>query len=143
VRIYLDASVIVSLLTDDALTHRASALVASGPATLLVSDFAAAEFASAISRRHRMGELTNAEAHEAFSVFDEWSALYGNRVQASPNDMHIAGVLVRRMELGLRTPDALHLAIARTQQAALASFDDRMIKAARALKQSVWSSAPN
>ena len=90
-----------------------------------------------------MGELTNAEAHEAFSVFDEWSALYGNRVQASPNDMHIAGVLVRRMELGLRTPDALHLAIARTQQAALASFDDRMIKAARALKQSVWYSAPN
>lgn len=60
--VYLDASVIVALLTNDALTGRARAFLQTGSLTLFVSDYAGAEVASVIARRVRTRELTEAEA---------------------------------------------------------------------------------
>jgi uncharacterized protein len=51
VRAYLDASVLVALLTDDALTARADTLFRTLAPIPVVSDFATAEFASALGRR--------------------------------------------------------------------------------------------
>jgi predicted nucleic acid-binding protein len=47
--------------------------------------------------------------------------------------------LVRRLDLTLRTPDALHIAIARRAGAALVTFDKAMATVAGALGLSVWS----
>jgi hypothetical protein len=41
---------------------------------LIVSDFAAAEFASAVARRVRTGDITSDEACRDFSAFDMWTA---------------------------------------------------------------------
>ena len=72
--VYLDASVIVSLLTNDTLTSRAQTFIASGLATRFhVSDFAKAEVASAIARRVRRVDLTEAQARSAFSELDQWA----------------------------------------------------------------------
>src|SRR6516165_1483194 len=52
VEVYLDASVLVALLTNDPLTGRADAFMRTKMPVLVVSDFAAVEFASAIARRY-------------------------------------------------------------------------------------------
>ena len=72
--VYLDASILVSLFTIDTLTARADAVLRARPPWLMVSDLAAAEFASAIARRVRMQLITSEEAHAAFSTFDAWIA---------------------------------------------------------------------
>jgi hypothetical protein len=72
--VYLDASILVSLFTIDTLTARADAVLRARPPWLMVSDFAEAEFASAIARRVRMQLITSEEAHAAFSTFDAWIA---------------------------------------------------------------------
>ena len=132
-RVYLDASVMVALLSDDALTARADALLRLQDPVLLVSDFAAAEFASALGRRVRTGGLTAAEGRTIFAVFDAWVARTAQRVEAVPADMLVAEGFLRRLDLTLRTPDALNIAIARRLDATLASFDDKMAVCARAL----------
>jgi predicted nucleic acid-binding protein len=62
VKVYLDASVLVALLTSDPLTARADAYLRANAPVLIVSDFAAAEFASAIARRVRTAEMRADEA---------------------------------------------------------------------------------
>ncbi len=56
--VYLDASVLVALLTTDPLTSRAEAFLRDTMPQLLLSDFAAAEFASVVARRVRVREVT-------------------------------------------------------------------------------------
>lgn len=64
--VYLDASVIVSVLTNDTLTSRAQVFMATGSATRFhVSDFTKAEVASVIARRVRRGDPTEAEVRTA------------------------------------------------------------------------------
>lgn len=55
-RFYLDANILVALLTAEPLSERADEFVQRHPGRLIVSDFTAAEFVSAISRRVRMRE---------------------------------------------------------------------------------------
>ena len=54
-KVTLDASAIVPLIIDDHFTPRIRAYLAAHDPDLVVSDFAAAEFASVLSRRVRMG----------------------------------------------------------------------------------------
>lgn len=132
-RLYLDASVLVSLLARDASTPRAYALLRSQSPVLLVSDFAAAEFASALGRRVRTGELTVEDGRAAFANFDLWAARAARRVETTAADVGAAEEFLRRLDLNLRTPDALNIAIAQRTEAALATFDEKMGTAAREL----------
>ena len=135
--VYLDASVLVALLTEDALSHRAAALLANRLPVLVVSDFAGAEFASAMARRVRMGELGEAAAREALANFDAWTRRVAQRVELAPADVALATVFLRRLDLALRTPDALHIAIAQRLGAVLATFDESMATCARVLGTTV------
>ncbi|MBD0274503.1 MAG: type II toxin-antitoxin system VapC family toxin [Acetobacteraceae bacterium] len=138
-KLYFDASVLVALLAKDALTARAYSLLRSHAAVLLVSDFAAAEFASALARRVRMGELTAEQGRAAFANFDVWTARATRHVGTKTADVRAAEAFLRRLDLTLRTPDALNIAIAQRAGAALATFDERMAAAARALGTQVLS----
>lgn len=100
---------------------------------MLVSDFAGAELASAIARRVRMGELSADEARIAFANFDAWSARAAVRAETAPADVAAAAAFLRRMDLTLRTPDALNIAIAQRMNATLATFDAKMASSASAL----------
>lgn len=71
--VYVDASVLVALLANDPLTGCADAFLRTKTPVLVVSDFAAAEFASAIARRVRTGEITPDEGRGGFSAFDAWA----------------------------------------------------------------------
>jgi predicted nucleic acid-binding protein len=131
--LYLDASLLVALLTNDPLTSRAVAFMRAEQPVLIVSDFAAAEFASAIARRVRMGEFTSEEGRMGFSTFDAWAARATTRVHTKAADVAAAEAFLRRLDLNLRTADAINIAIAQRFDAALVTFDERMAANARSL----------
>lgn len=134
---YLDASVLVSLFTNDILTARAETFLRSHPSVLIVSDFAATEFASAIARRVRIRLLTPNEARAAFSTFDAWTAGRARWEQMTSIDVTSAAGFLRRLDLALRAPDAINIAIAQRIGADLLTFDVQMAAGARALGTTV------
>ena len=131
--LYLDASLLVAIFIEDALSANADALLASNTRALLVSDFAAAEFASALARLVRMGELSAEAAHAAFANFDAWTARLSPRLRTEASDVIDAEGFLRRLDLTLRTADALNIAIVRRHGLTLATFDRRMAAVATAL----------
>jgi predicted nucleic acid-binding protein len=131
--IYLDASPLVALFANDTLTTRAEAALRRTGLVLIVSDFAATEFAAAIARRERMKLLTPAEARIAFSAFDTWIARATKQIQLATSDVVAAAAFIRRLDLTLRAPDAIHIAIAQRADADLFTFDTQMAKSARSL----------
>ena len=133
---YLDTSVLVALFLTDMHTERARRIIGSGD-DLLLSDFAAAEFSSAISGFHRVGRLDAEAARSIFADFDAWSVHACRPVQLEPLDMRASDQFMRRLDLTLRTPDALHVAAAGRLRASLATFDVRMAEAGRRLNVSV------
>ena len=102
-------------------------------AILILSDLAAAEFVSAVGRRVRMGVLTLTEAQAAIGVFDVWAASIAERVKTTAQDFAACDGYLRRLDLPLRTPDGLHIAIASRLQASILSFDKQLIASAKKL----------
>ena len=138
-RVYLDASILVALLTEDSLSARADAFLYAQRPILVVSDFAAAEFSSAIARLVRKQRITADEARVAFSTFDVWVSRTTEWVTTAAADVKAAQAYLRRLDLTLRTPEALNIAIAQRAGAALATFDEKMAGGARALGTEVVS----
>lgn len=128
--VYFDASVLVSLFVDDRSTEAARAFIRRGAPQALVSDFAAAEFASSISRLVRMRLMTPREGTSLFVAFDEWRADATQELSMQSQDVEAAAVLLRSFETPLRTPDMLHVVMAKRANAALATFDLRLRESA-------------
>lgn len=130
--VYLDASVVVPLFLIDPFVARAKRFMSRGP-SVAVSDYVAAEFAAVVGQRVRMKVLTLAEGRLAFANFDSWKAANALRVEIFSSDVGNAETMLRRLDLTLRTPDALSIAMAERVGAQLATFDDKMAECARAL----------
>ena len=137
--VYLDASVIVALLTPDLLSVRADAFFRAQRHLVIVSDFAAAEFASVVARRVRTRDITPKSARRSFASFDAWVARAAQRAETSTADVRVADAFLRRLDVTLRTPDAINIAIAQRIGATLVTFDEEMAAAARALGTPVAS----
>ncbi len=130
---YLDASVLVALLIHDALTARARAFLQTESLVLFVSDYAETEVASVIARRVRTRELTATEAKTAFDSLDHWTRTFTQRIETAPTDIAAAGAFIRRLDLTLRAPDAIHIAIAQRFGIEIATFDLGMASSATTL----------
>src|SRR5207244_10529994 len=128
---YLDASVLVSLFTVDKFTNRARSFLRSQLPPLAVSDFASAEFASAVARQVRMQHATQTLARTAFSDLDSWVNTFAQRINTISADIAKAEGYLRRLDLPLRTGEALNIAIALRIGATLATFDDTLRASAR------------
>ena len=96
-------------------------------------DVVVAEFASAIARLARMERLAGEHATALFADLDAWISQVCETVGTTAFDVAGATPTLRRLDLNLRTPDAVHIAIASRLGATLATFDDRMANAARTL----------
>jgi predicted nucleic acid-binding protein len=132
-RIYLDASVLIALLTEEPASGAVRRFLRAHREDRLISDFAAAEVASAISRLLRMRLLTVEEGSTRLADFDAWRAAATSAADMHAADARLAYIYVRRFDLGLRAPDALHLAMARRLDATLVTLDQRLAAAAREL----------
>ncbi len=98
---------------------------------------AVAEFASAVGRRVRMGRNAMDEARRAVGCPRHVGG--GRRGTGRGHSVGILATtaILRRLDLTIRTADALNIAIAMRADAALATFDDKMAENARALGASV------
>jgi predicted nucleic acid-binding protein len=133
VNLYLDASVVVALVTRDAFTFRADSYLRAVTPVLIVSDFASAEFASVVARRVRMREISQSIARATFAALDAWITRSTERAETTTADVAAAALALRRLDLPLRTADALNIAIVQRIGATLMTFDEKMAASARAL----------
>jgi predicted nucleic acid-binding protein len=130
---YLDASVLLPAFMEEPASAAVDSYILASTKELLVSDFAAAEVASAVSRLLRMGRLDNAGADLRLADFAAWRAATTSPVDLHASDARLAYAYVRRFDLRLRAPDALHLSVARRLDATLVTLDRRLARAAAEL----------
>ena len=69
----------------------------------------------------------------ACAALDAWIVNVARRETLTAGDVANAIGLVRRLDLGLRAPDALNIAITQRCGARLLTFDDKMARSARSL----------
>lgn len=131
--VYLDASVIVPLLITEPSSPTVHAFLLANTRPVLISDFAAAEVTSALSRLVRKRDLDRADAEQRLVTFDAWLASGLEVPPVEIGDVPLAAALVRRFELKLLTPDALHIVLADRLGAELVTRDDRMANAAKTI----------
>ena len=130
--IYLDTSVLVSLHVGENNSERTLEWFSQqGGKSLVISEFVTLEFACAIRRKVRSNRL---------SVDDAWRVefKFAHTVQNSlsvvriPADSFLyATTMVQRSKTPLRAADALHLAIAKANDAVMATLDIGLADAAR------------
>ena len=130
---YLDASVILPTLIEESASARVDQYLFSASEPLVVSEFAAAEVASALSRLVRMAQMASGEAAARLASFDVWRAASTEDIDIRPADVRLAHLFVRRFDLMLRPPDALHAAVCRRADFLLVTMDKRLANAAEAL----------
>jgi uncharacterized protein len=128
---YVDTSVLLTTLIAEPVTEAVYDCLGANGRELVVSDFAAAELASALSRLVRTALLTDADAPARLADFDAWRTAMSLPVDIAASDARLAYIYASRFDLGLRAPDALHLAIARRLDATLVTLDRRLATAAR------------
>lgn len=127
---YLDASVILPTLIPETGSAAVDRFITESGEALVISDFAAAEVASALSRLVRTRALKADDAAARLADFDAWRAAASEGVDLQASDARLAEVFVRRFELMLRAPDALHAAICRRADFLLVTLDRRLAAAA-------------
>ena len=128
--IYLDASVLLSLLVADAHTEKASAWYSGLSATVVVSDFANLEVSAVLSRAPARRTASRGGVESALLDFDAMRANC-ERLSHGAADFLLAERIVRDFSTKLAAADALHLASAKNAGATLATFDTRLAEAAR------------
>jgi predicted nucleic acid-binding protein len=130
---YLDASAILPILIAEPGSAAVDAFILGAGEDLIVSEFAAAEVASALSRLVRTGTLEQTDAAERLADFDDWRAAATQDFDLQHSDIRLANAFVRRFELMMRAPDALHAAVCRRGDHRLVTLDRRLAAAARQL----------
>ena len=129
---YLDTNAIIGLLTADPLSTRVGSVLRQGAEPLMISDFAAAEFSAVVGRKARTGTITRQHALDALAALDQWRVRV-SRIELEAGDIARAEMFLRRLDLPLQAPDAIHIAIAQRLNATLVTFDRQMASAARVL----------
>lgn len=133
---YLDTSFLVPYFVSEESSEKVEKfLLGIKGEELAVSAWTATEFVSALGLKVRMKQLDKSGASAALVAFREVGQKYFNWLAVAPSDFNIASGYLEKWDLGLRAGDALHLAVARSNGVKkLLTLDERMLKAARALR---------
>ena len=130
---YLDASVILPTLIEEAASAAVDRFLGETEESLVVSEFAVAEVASALSRLVRTERLDREDALARLADFDAWRAASTDDLDMQAADVRLANVFVRRFDLMLRAPDALHAAACWRADFLLVTLEKRLAAAAQEL----------
>jgi uncharacterized protein len=130
--IYLDTSVLIPTLIRETASDAVEGYLRVAQERI-ISDFAAVEVVSVLSRFVRTSRLAHETAVARLTDFEAWRASTSLAAEVRPVDTRLAYTYVRRFDLKLRAPDALHMAIAHRVGATLVTLDYRLATAAREL----------
>lgn len=136
---YLDTSFIGSLFVPEPGSQAAETwLREREDGAFYVSDWQSVEFASSLARRVRMRSLPPDHADAIFDSFRQWQSETCCILAPDAIDYEHAAAIIRNFETGLRSGDALHLAVAHNNAVPeIVTFDQGMARAAAMLGLSV------
>ena len=131
--IYLDTSFLAPFYIQEATSTSVETVLLNLPSqTLAISDWTIVEFASLLSRRVRINELTPELMTAVMGSFQEDAAQSYTVFTVTTADFMLAAELIQQWSTGLRAGDALHLAIARNRGVEnLLSLDRGLLDAAQ------------
>lgn len=133
--IYLDTSAAVSLFVAEPSSELVDRWLSACDVPVVSSDWMVTEFASALSIKERSGTLTAKDAKVAWRNFETFCQSGLRLAPVSRYAFAVAAKLVREPSHGLRSGDALHLAVAREIGAKIIStLDATMASNAKRLK---------
>ena len=131
---YIDTSLFVCLLTDEAKARDVEAwLAASENDELVVSGWVVAEVSSALAIKQRTGQM---EARERADALAEFRRMMRDSLAVAPiaeSHFQTAASIADRHDLGVKAGDALHLSIASAHGATVATLDRTMAAAGPSL----------
>jgi len=127
---YLDTSLIVAALSNEAATGRVQTWMAEqDPAELRISDWTVTELSSAMSIKLRTGQITLEQRAAALAMFNRLVAETFTILPIAGYHFRTAAKFIDQHSLGLRAGDALHLAVVADHGAVLHTLDLRLAKA--------------
>lgn len=134
IEFYLDTSVIVSLLTGEPSVARVREWLGGEDApSFLVSDWSETEIASALSLKRRTGQIPADDYAAALYEFRLFLLRSFEMLPVKKQHFEAAARYCEDCDLGLRSGDALHLAIAIDVGAEIVTLDKRFAFAAKEL----------
>lgn len=136
--VYLDTSVLVAALTNEAMTQTARSWLADqSPGATYISDWVVTEVSSALAMKVRMGVLPTDHRAAALAYFRQMAADSFIVLPVETAHFQSAGQIADQHHLGLRAGDALHLAISSRLGTRLCTLDRRLARAGQEIGASV------